>query len=186
MAIAGWYDDPAGKGDLRYWDGAKWTERTKQRGSSVGAEAVPLRASRVVKKRERSRSELCFIGWTWRDQSSQDRRIRKSHPYEIWFVARAIGPKGIYRAAESDITFNTHSIHYYNSGRPSTGGIVRWMYEESGGVGIATGQVPRTSEAVACLNDLIKKLWADGWEPSGGGGKNSLWYEYRFRRPVAK
>jgi Protein of unknown function (DUF2510) len=26
----GWYPDPAGQARLRYWDGAKWTERTQE------------------------------------------------------------------------------------------------------------------------------------------------------------
>lgn len=28
-APAGWYDDPAGSGGRRYWDGSRWTERTQ-------------------------------------------------------------------------------------------------------------------------------------------------------------
>lgn len=28
----GWYDDPSGDATLRWWDGAAWTERTRERG----------------------------------------------------------------------------------------------------------------------------------------------------------
>lgn len=31
----GWYDDPRGEADLRWWDGATWTERTDRRGDST-------------------------------------------------------------------------------------------------------------------------------------------------------
>lgn len=48
-APAGWYDDPAGDGGRRYWDGSRWTERTQggdqaqRRGAARGrnAERIP-------------------------------------------------------------------------------------------------------------------------------------------------
>ncbi len=33
---AGWYDDPNGGGQLRYWDGAAWTEHTHPSPAAVG------------------------------------------------------------------------------------------------------------------------------------------------------
>ena len=32
---AGWYRDPSGEGDLRYWDGRTWTDQTAERPRSA-------------------------------------------------------------------------------------------------------------------------------------------------------
>ena len=34
---AGWYDDPTGVGDARYWDGFAWTQAVSTRGITVNA-----------------------------------------------------------------------------------------------------------------------------------------------------
>ncbi|MGI9119327.1 MAG: DUF2510 domain-containing protein [Acidimicrobiales bacterium] len=31
----GWYDDPRAEAELRWWDGATWTDRTDRRGDST-------------------------------------------------------------------------------------------------------------------------------------------------------
>lgn len=169
-SVAGWYADPTGKSELRYWDGNAWTERTKNRAKGDGK---PMTEADPAKKRAaKPRSEICFVSWAWRNQTAQDRRTRKDFPYEIWFVASALGPNGLYQAAASDQIFYASMNSYYHSGtyNPRYGGAV----------------LPRDEFSAASLNDLVEKLWADGWEPSSGGGKNSLWYEYRFRRTVAE
>jgi hypothetical protein len=168
-SVAGWYADPTGKSELRYWDGSAWTERTKNRAKGDGK---PMEATGPAKKKAaRPRSEICIVSWAWTHQRAQDRRTRKDYPYEIWFVANAIGPDGLYEAAASDVTFYAGMNSYYQSGD------YRPRFDH---------QIPKTEFSVASFNDLVQKLWADGWEPSSGGGKNSLWYEYRFRRTAAE
>jgi hypothetical protein len=168
-SVPGWYADPTGRSELRYWDGSAWTERTKNR--SQGSEGKKVEPGQVKKKGGRPRSEICFVIWFWRNQTDQQRRIRKDYPYEIWFAARALGPDGLYIAAQGDLAFNASSNNYYHSGNYNArfASILPW-----------------NDDSVDCFNDLVQKLWADGWEPSSGGGKGSLWYEYRFRRPVAE
>ena len=41
---AGWYPDPAGEDDLRYWDGESWTSYTASapQGTGASAEATVL------------------------------------------------------------------------------------------------------------------------------------------------
>jgi len=158
-SVAGWYADPTGKAELRYWDGSAWTQRTKNRADGDEASAPIARSKLTAKpKPARQRSEICMIKYLCMETRATDRRTRKDFPYEIWFVANALGPNGLYRAAESS-TFNSY-----------------------------TNYLSRNKDSEASFNELVKKLWEDGWEPtSGGGGGNSklnLWYEYRFRRPV--
>jgi len=150
--VAGWYADPAGQAELRYWDGSTWTDRTKDRAYEA-AKSKPAAPSRPP----RQRSEICVIDWTYISTRATDRRTRKDYPYEMWFVANALGPNGLYQAAESS-TFNS-----------------------------STNYLSRNQRAEASFNELVKKLWADGWEPTSGGGRTklNLWYEYRFRRPAA-
>lgn len=157
-SVAGWYDDPAGKAELRYWDGSTWTDRTKNRADGAAASAPTAKPKPAAQpKPPRQRSELCVTSWRYTATRATDRRTRKDYPYEIWFVANAIGPNGLYKAAESN-TFNATSSY-----------------------------LSRDQQAEETFNELVRKLWADGWEPISGGGytKNNLWYEYRFRRPAA-
>jgi hypothetical protein len=167
--IPGWYADPTGRGELRYWDGNACTKNRAKAGEETMTESSPPR-----KKAARPRSEICFVNWVWKNSTAEDRKTRKAYPYEIWFVASAIGPNGLYRAAESDCTFYDEANYYYYSGH------------YGGFRGSGPSHLPRHEYSEASLNDLVKKLWADGWEPSSGGGKGSLWYEYRFRRPVSE
>ena len=37
MAIAGWYRDPSGFGEARYWDGQRWTEQIVDRSGATSA-----------------------------------------------------------------------------------------------------------------------------------------------------
>jgi hypothetical protein len=168
-SAAGWYADPTGNAELRYWDGSAWTQRTKNRADKVSALTGAPKS--LVKPKSRQRSEMCAIGWTWTNTRATDRRTRKDYPYEIWFVANALGPNGLYQAAESSITFYDASHNYYWGGAFSP----RYRYDYI---------LPRNEFSEASLNDLVKQLWEADWEPTSGGGKGSLWYEYRFRRPV--
>lgn len=45
-APAGWYDDPAGTGGRRYWDGRRWTERTQDATTSRRRAPAPRRSDR--------------------------------------------------------------------------------------------------------------------------------------------
>lgn len=45
MAIAGWYRDPTGQGDARYWDGQRWTDSVILGGQTV---SVPTDAARAT------------------------------------------------------------------------------------------------------------------------------------------
>ncbi|MTB86982.1 DUF2510 domain-containing protein [Aeromicrobium sp. zg-629] len=45
-APAGWYDDPAGSGGQRFWNGQAWTERVEPTGSTTRATPRPSRGSR--------------------------------------------------------------------------------------------------------------------------------------------
>lgn len=42
---AGWYQDPTGVGDARYWDGSNWTESISTRGITMTGPIEPDRAS---------------------------------------------------------------------------------------------------------------------------------------------
>jgi hypothetical protein len=41
---AGWYQDPTGQGDARYWNGASWTEAVDQSGVRVNVSIDPAQA----------------------------------------------------------------------------------------------------------------------------------------------
>lgn len=169
-SVAGWYSDPTGKSELRYWDGEAWTERTKSRTAGNDSESVSAPKQQTGTKATKNRSEICTVGTAWRDTTSTDRRTRKDYPYEVWFVANALGPDGLYRACESRTWWNSSAYSYLQKGP------VPWSYQYRG-----PGAVPRAEWSEASFNDLVKQLWEAGWEPTAGG---ALWYEYRFRRIV--
>ena len=41
---AGWYQDPTGQGDNRYWNGSSWTESVDRRGQTVNVAIDPAQA----------------------------------------------------------------------------------------------------------------------------------------------
>ncbi len=41
---AGWYQDPTGQGDARYWNGASWTESVDRGGATVNVPIDPSQA----------------------------------------------------------------------------------------------------------------------------------------------
>jgi hypothetical protein len=41
MAIAGWYQDPTGHGDGRYWDGQRWGDQINRNGVTVTSPIDP-------------------------------------------------------------------------------------------------------------------------------------------------
>lgn len=43
MALAGWYRDPSGQGDARYWDGQQWTDSVSVGGQTGSAPMDPAR-----------------------------------------------------------------------------------------------------------------------------------------------
>jgi hypothetical protein len=44
MASSGWYRDPTGQADGRYWDGARWSDQADRGGVSVSSPIDPARA----------------------------------------------------------------------------------------------------------------------------------------------
>ena len=44
VAPAGWYQDPTGQGDGRYWNGASWTESVDRGGVTVNVAIDPSQA----------------------------------------------------------------------------------------------------------------------------------------------
>ena len=74
----------------------------------------------------------------------------------VWFSLKTVGPKGRTFPYKSD-PFEAN-VTQYRSG---------W-------------QVDFNQAADKALDQLIKMLWEDGWEPTSFG---SAWYEIRFRRP---
>lgn len=44
MAIAGWYTDPTGHGDGRYWDGQRWSDQVNRNGVTVTSPIDPALA----------------------------------------------------------------------------------------------------------------------------------------------
>lgn len=170
-SAAGWYADPAGKAELRYWDGSAWTHRTKNRADEDESSApMAIQKPTAKPKSLRQRSEICVIDWIWADTTATDRRTRKDFPFEIWFVANALGPNGLYQAGESSRTFYAPTTAYH-----------RW-----GPVPRYSNGLPKHEHSEASFNDLVKQLWEAGWEPTSGSGKGALWWEYRFRRAVAE
>lgn len=73
------------------------------------------------------------------------------------FWAQAVGPGGRYRAAQSP-TF-------------------------AAAKGESSPSSSSSSEAGAALDELIRRLWSDGWQPTSFGRE---WYQLIFRRPVLK
>jgi hypothetical protein len=45
MAIAGWYRDPSGQGDARYWNGQQWTDSVSLGGQTRSAPIDPAQAT---------------------------------------------------------------------------------------------------------------------------------------------
>lgn len=78
-----------------------------------------------------------------------------------YFYASAIGPHGRYSAAE-------------NRGRCKA---------ENSNFLITGVTMEPSSRCQPLLDELIASLTGDGWEPTGGTGKN--WWNYQFRRAVA-
>lgn len=55
MAIAGWYRDPTGHGDGRYWDGQRWADQVNRQGVTMtspmdpaGAETPPVAGTEYI------------------------------------------------------------------------------------------------------------------------------------------
>lgn len=44
MASSGWYRDPTGQADGRYWDGASWSDQADRGGVTVSSPIDPTRA----------------------------------------------------------------------------------------------------------------------------------------------
>jgi hypothetical protein len=44
MASSGWYRDPTGQADGRYWDGARWSDQADRRGVTVSSPIDPAHA----------------------------------------------------------------------------------------------------------------------------------------------
>lgn len=45
MAVAGWYRDPLGQGEARYWDGVRWTDSVSRGGYTVNSPIAPAQAT---------------------------------------------------------------------------------------------------------------------------------------------
>ena len=45
MVIAGWYRDPSGQGDARYWNGQQWTDSVSVGGQTRSAPMDPAQAT---------------------------------------------------------------------------------------------------------------------------------------------
>jgi hypothetical protein len=93
--------------------------------------------------------ETCEIKW---------KRQRSMFLYRFVFYAEAIGPRGMYAAAQSAEVVNS----------PSPAGM--------------SGVIPKRTHAA--LNALVSLLAAEGWEPVSE--KGPAWYSYKFRRPVRR
>lgn len=44
MAASGWYRDPTGQADGRYWDGQRWSDQVDRQGVTVSSPIDPLHA----------------------------------------------------------------------------------------------------------------------------------------------
>lgn len=65
---AGWYPDPAGSGDERYWDGGSWSHVTRPAGGLHAPDAAPDEtARRMYELRDKlARGELLVLAGWWR------------------------------------------------------------------------------------------------------------------------
>jgi hypothetical protein len=45
MAASGWYRDPTGQADGRYWDGERWSDQADRRGVTVSSPIDPAHAN---------------------------------------------------------------------------------------------------------------------------------------------
>lgn len=81
-----------------------------------------------------------------------------------YFVAQAAGSKGTYEATRSTKPFYAQS--------PTTS-----LGEERGWPEINSGS--EEEKAKAALNEIMSRLFADGWELTG---QKERWWEYKYRR----
>src|SRR5258706_874776 len=81
--------------------------------------------------------------------------------FKAYFWAKAVGPQGTYSAARSTLTFGYEPI----------------------GSGPDDAETPGSErKARPALDELVTKLYNDGWETIGKAGHQ--WYKYKFRRQV--
>jgi len=45
MAVSGWYRDPTGQADGRYWDGQRWSDQVDRQGVNVSSPIDPANAA---------------------------------------------------------------------------------------------------------------------------------------------
>ena len=82
------------------------------------------------------------------------------------FEATAIGPNGRYSAGDEKLEFGSGFI------------VIKGEYHLSG-----TEPILHEDNARIKLDNLIKTLFAEGWQSTGCGNK---WYNARFRRNSSK
>lgn len=75
--------------------------------------------------------------------------------HDFWFWAKAVGTSGTYCAASS-----THAKYWYGDGTPNSEWPVHTQLH----------------------SELVRKLVADAWEPTGERGNN--WWNMRFKRRI--
>ena len=109
-----------------------------------------------------------------RDKDSEKKFLNVSVKFSYRFFAEAIGPKGRYQAAVSDILeqgnlFGWGQCDYYYYRGPDGMGSPIFMWKRD--------------NAQQKLDILVKKLASDGWQPTSRGQE---WYSERFKRKVKK